>query len=264
MSLILEALRKSEAQRRLGQAPDLLSPMLDAEPAARRRLRGVAFAAGLVAVAAIAWWLGQHRVPPMPVAATRDAPAADSAAGVDTAAITATLGNTQATPTAMPATSAPHPVTPTPPPRVTTTARAPDAARQPSSATARVTPPRIAVARAAKPDPAPPIDTTPATLPATALPSPPAPAATARLPALANAPTLPSLIALPSSQRQGLPPLRVTMHVYADEAARRFAIIDGHRVGEGALLADGVTVAEIARDGVVLDVRGQRYLLPRP
>lgn len=264
MSLILEALRKSEAQRRLGQAPDLLSPTLDAEPGAPRRLRSVAYAGALVAVAAIAWWLGQNRVPPMPVAASRDAPAADSATGVDTAAITATLGNTRATHTAMPATSAPHPLAPTPPPHVTTTPRAPDAARQATRATARVTPPRIAATTAAKPDPAPPIDTTPAPLPATALPSPPAPTATARLPALASAPTLPSLIALPSSQRQSLPPLRVTMHVYADEAARRFAIIDGHRVGEGALLADGVAVAEIAREGVVLDVRGQRYLLPRP
>ena len=53
------------------------------------------------------------------------------------------------------------------------------------------------------------------------------------------------------------------MHVYSDEPARRFAIIDGQRVAEGARLGPGV-VAQIRRDGVVIDIDGRRVLLPKP
>src|SRR5436305_123107 len=58
MSLILEALRKSEAERRLGSAPGVLAPMpvLHA-PAPRRRspLAIAAFALALAAVAGGSW-----------------------------------------------------------------------------------------------------------------------------------------------------------------------------------------------------------------
>lgn len=258
MSLILEALRKSEAQRRLGQAPDLLSPMPGAEPATRRRLRGVVFAVALVAVAGIAWWLGQQRATLAP-AATNDVPAVNSVAVVDIAA-TSPPGVAQATDaatlaTTTPAATAPPNPAPVPPPRAKDKARAPDATRPAVAASARAAPPLVVAAATAES----------ATAASIAAALPPAPVAMAPAPpAPASAPTLPSLAVLPLSARQSLPPLRVTMHVYADEAARRFAIIDGHRVGEGALLADGVMVAEIAREGVVLDVRGARYWLPRP
>ena len=53
------------------------------------------------------------------------------------------------------------------------------------------------------------------------------------------------------------------MHVYNSEPARRFAIIDGQRVTEGAQLGAAV-VTEIRRDGVVLDVGGRRVCVPRP
>jgi general secretion pathway protein B len=53
------------------------------------------------------------------------------------------------------------------------------------------------------------------------------------------------------------------MFVWSPEPARRFAIVDGNRVGEGALLAGG-TVAEIRPDGVVLELQGRRLLLARP
>jgi general secretion pathway protein B len=51
--------------------------------------------------------------------------------------------------------------------------------------------------------------------------------------------------------------------VWSPEPARRFAIVDGQRVGEGALLAGGI-VAEIRPDGVVLEMDGRRVLLARP
>lgn len=54
------------------------------------------------------------------------------------------------------------------------------------------------------------------------------------------------------------------MHVFSDAPAGRFALIDGRRIAEGDTLADGLSVVEIRRDGVVLDLNGRRFLLPRP
>ena len=80
----------------------------------------------------------------------------------------------------------------------------------------------------------------------------------------ADEPVLQSLADLGADERNGLPTLKVSMHVYADNPARRFMIIDGQRVGEGARLADGVILVRIRRDGAELDVHGRRLLLPKP
>jgi general secretion pathway protein B len=68
---------------------------------------------------------------------------------------------------------------------------------------------------------------------------------------------------LDTGTRSSLPALKLSMHVFNNEPARRFAIIDGQRVTEGAQLGSA-TVVEIRRDGVVLDVGGRRVLIPRP
>ncbi|MEO6171519.1 MAG: general secretion pathway protein GspB, partial [Arenimonas sp.] len=68
---------------------------------------------------------------------------------------------------------------------------------------------------------------------------------------------------MPIDQRQQLPALKLSMHVYSSEADKRFAIIDGQRVNEGSVIGNAV-VAKIRQDGVVLSVQGQSYLLPRP
>jgi general secretion pathway protein B len=57
--------------------------------------------------------------------------------------------------------------------------------------------------------------------------------------------------------------MKLSMHVYDPDPARRFAIIDGQRVTEGSQLGSA-TVVEIRHDGVLLDVSGRRVLLPRP
>jgi hypothetical protein len=84
---------------------------------------------------------------------------------------------------------------------------------------------------------------------------PPAPAAAPEI--------LPTLASLSPTDREALPPLKVSMFVLSPEPARRFAIVDGNRVGEGALLAGG-TVVEIRQDGVVLELQGRRVQLARP
>jgi general secretion pathway protein B len=95
---------------------------------------------------------------------------------------------------------------------------------------------------------------------ATAAPVVPDPAPSSAPPA---SEALPGLASLSTAERAALPPLKVSMHVWAADPARRFAIVDGQRVGEGALLAGG-TVAEIRPDGVVLEIQGRRLLLARP
>ena len=92
--------------------------------------------------------------------------------------------------------------------------------------------------------------------------APIAPATAAATTAPAD-PELPTISALSSEQRAAMPPLKMSMHVWAEQPADRFVIIDGQHVGEGARLP-GAVVAQIRRDGVVLDVDGRLYLLPRP
>ena len=76
--------------------------------------------------------------------------------------------------------------------------------------------------------------------------------------------TLPRLADLSAAERNALPPLKITMHVFADDPAQRFVILDGRRHAEGATPVDGVVIREIRRDGLVLSLRGRDVLLPRP
>ena len=61
MSLILEPPRKSESQRRLGQAPYLHTPAINATP--RRLPRWLVPALEFMLVGALAWWMGRMAVP---------------------------------------------------------------------------------------------------------------------------------------------------------------------------------------------------------
>jgi hypothetical protein len=68
---------------------------------------------------------------------------------------------------------------------------------------------------------------------------------------------------LSSEERQQLPALKVSMHMWAPAAGDRFAIIDGTRVNEGDRLGDA-TVESIQNDGVMLAWRGAPPALADP
>lgn len=221
MSLILDALRKSEAERKRGQAPGLFSPM-PLPPSRRRRAPVwpmVAGAIGLILLAAITirYWPGD---------ATRE----------ESSAAPAVEPPPMPAPVAAPSTKASAP------------------APAPAQVAPAVPPPSTSAPLAAQPSPAPVV--------AAPLPVPTLPAPAPATPEPANDP-LPGLALLPPDQRANLPPLKLSMHVWSEQPARRIAIIDGQRVSEGSSLS-GAIVAEIRRDGVALDINGQRYLLPRP
>ena len=68
---------------------------------------------------------------------------------------------------------------------------------------------------------------------------------------------------LPAQVTAGLPELSVDLHIYSDDPAKRVVFINGRRYQRGGVLAEGPTVEEINREGVVLSYHGRRFLLPR-
>jgi general secretion pathway protein B len=58
-----------------------------------------------------------------------------------------------------------------------------------------------------------------------------------------------------------LPDLRLDLHVYAEHVPDRYALINMHRVHEGDTLPEGPRVLAITRAGVVLQYHGQDFTL---
>ena len=66
---------------------------------------------------------------------------------------------------------------------------------------------------------------------------------------------------LPESVREELPEFRITVLVYADNPADRFILLNGQRQAEGDSPSPGLEVEEIRRDGVVFTYRLYRFLV---
>lgn len=284
MSLILEALKKSEQQRRLGEAPTLGSPVI-----AMRKSRNLLPLFGVLIAIALAagWWLSRAPVadaPPGPDANTAKPSIADAArpakpaADANAAKREVPAANPAAAhrqpPNANASTAVANPRG-TPPAAAPTPAK-PPFAQNPSSAAPASNPP----APVATPTPVAPVAATPAKPNATATPAPAVapptatdkpvtantaapPRAPATAPAAPAQPALPSVWDLPYSTRKDLPELPLTMHVFAADPSQRFVVIKGERHVEGDNLGDDVTLKEIRADGMVLEFKGQRFVYPR-
>ena len=294
MSLILEALKKSERERRLGETPSLGSPVMGV----RRRRSKLPLLFGLIAVALVAgWWL--RRAPqPEPPAAAAVAPvppgsvvpppvpdtvpaapaAAESAAAREPARSTAD--------SRMPRSKLPPDATAGMPADVRAKVRngelvvANPALLKPGQpATVAQDPPSLAGETARPPatgpalppaaevsTPAPVIDAraqAPVAAPPAVVPAARAAAATAGGMPAAQAGAAPKLIwELPYAQRRELPEIKLSMHVYAAEPVNRFVIINGNRQVEGDDI-ESLRLVEIRVDGIVFEHQGQRFLYPR-
>jgi len=231
MSLILEALRRSEAERRRAAPPSLLGDIAPPRgPSSSPWPMALAgLAAGLL-LAATAWWWGVGRGAP--------------AAAVELSS---------ASPVAVVA-SPEMPIEPVP-----------AAAYAPPPSQAPITPAPRPAPEAAPPSPAPEIQPLVPAAPVaeTTITAPIEPEAVS--PATSDSGLGPRDGDLPWSAVAGdaLPPLRVSMHVYADDPARRFAIVDGQRRREGETLQPGLTLLEIRRDGLRLGWQGRVLWIPR-
>lgn len=253
MSLILEALRKSEAERRRSTAPDLareLPPVAVLLPAARWRWWLAAAALAAAGLAFAAWSLR-----PTPHAAAR---AAGTGGAPSSAAARATGdGARTAAPTAHSAAwpevaRIAHPAPPT-----DAGSGAAGAARAVDGAGADAAVLGRSDSRTPAPVYAPPVAETPAL---------PAQAGDAELAAAGLGTGAPAtgelrLSALPPNARARLPALKLTLHLWNEEPAQRFVILDGVRLGVGDRIGAGM-VAAIDADGVVIAFEGQRVRLP--
>ena len=238
MSLILEALRKSEAERRRGAAPSLYAEMPPAPAAASRFGSRWPLWIGLAALLPAAW------ITYGVVHSERGTPMVDAPVVASKSPVLAPVHHLEA---------------PTPPPAIRADV-APAANEAP-------------VAKAPAPDSPPtPADDEPQTaaeLAASiaareqaaernhhdAVASSPAPTA------MRSPERTLSLSDLSADERKALPPLKMSMHLWNVDASQRFVIIDGDRLHEGDHIGSAV-VTSIVSDGVLLDWNGRQLKLP--
>ncbi len=267
MSLILEALKKSERQRRLGESPSLGSPIMAVR---RRRSLLPVFVVLIVIGLAALWWMRRER----------------AAAEVDANVATMTAETRPSPAPATPAAAAPHANPAVPPqskaavPALVIDGQASAREKLRSGELVAANPQAGAAATIKESEPVSAAD--PAAIAAamadatkaeivperktSALKAPTAYPPEAEVKnepvAPAAAATLKLMWELPLATRRGLPEIKLSMHVFAAEPAQRFVIINGDRRAEGDDF-DNLKLIEIRSDGVVFEHEGVRFLYPR-
>lgn len=239
MSYILDALKKAEQERGVGQVPRLAS--VQDEPVRRRR--GAVWLIGgalLINALVLAWWLrpvAQSKPShPQSARAARTPVPREMQPAVTTAAPVAALTPPQTAPMS-------------PPPPMSTPAPAPMPIAVPTEP--RVQKPALNVPRHRLTRPVMPEREAPSDAPiATNTPEP----ATSSVPLLRD---------LPADFRASVPPLSLDVHVYAAANAGRFVLINMKKYREGEQLAEGPQLEAITPDGVILSYRGQRFRIAR-
>lgn len=247
MSYILDALRKAERDRNLGRTPslgDVTTPVVRA-PSRRLSTRTLALI-GLVAALLICTVLLWPRRPAStPTTVASAAPAAPA-------------------PVAVAASPAPAPapeIVTEPPPPVAGADGTLDPEVPADSIDDLMDEPEAPLAA---PDASTASPLTSQETPATAAPATPVESAE---PApiseeAAAEPDVPLLRDMPADYRGAFPELRVDVHVYDDDPARRWVLVNGHKAVEGTTLTEGPTVSRITPEGIVFDFRGRSALFP--
>jgi len=268
MSLILEALKKSEQQRRLGEAPTLGSPVVST----RRRRSALPVLAALIVIAA------DKTAPAKPNGTQATKPGQTAAADQERLKAEAAkrkaeqtkrieaLGNAKpnaplglpnvasgvAPPARKPGDPMPHTV-----PAQKVPPQSPPPAANPAKTDATVaTKPGTVAAPTADAKTTPPTAETAST-------PPPVPVAKAPPAAASETAALPTIWELPFSTRKDIPALDLSMHVYSSDPKERFVVIKGERHVEGDEIGSDLTLREIRQDGLVLDYKGQKFFFPR-
>jgi general secretion pathway protein B len=245
MSMLLEALRKSEQRQQARAVPGINSgmPVYSLEQPHRHRSLVwlvVPLVAAGVALAAWYWW---------PQAEVLPAPPGLAAAGPDGGQAPAPelIANAEVEPAAA-ARPRPQPASPVAslPETNSAQARAAPAKPTPTSAPNRAARQRGQAAQEAVPETLAQPASRPAPQPAPAEPRQPQPI---------------SYWALPEAVRTQLPDMKISVLVFADEPADRFVLMNGQRLVEGAQLQEGLSLEQVRREGVVMQFRKYRFLV---
>ncbi len=122
---------------------------------------------------------------------------------------------------------------------------------------------RLDVASASRPVPRPQRETMATPSPAPAPTAPRETASEVQQPVLEG-----SSLALPTLTEirldgVDLPDLNLDIHVYGATPAERFVFVNMRKHQEGSILDSGPRIEAITPDGVILDYRGTRFVLPR-
>ena len=222
MSYILEALKKAQAERQLGNAPTIHAPAPSyAAPAGtaggKHRTLLIGLGAGAVVASAAVLWLRAPAEQPVKLAA---APAVSAQPAAPAAAPPVTI--------APPPVIAPPPANPEP--------------RAVAKPVREPTPPKPE----RKPEPAP------------AAPAPqPEPARVASAPAPED--NVRSLQELPEALQREIPKVAFGGYIYSPNAAERLLLVDKMLRREGEEVAPGLVLERILPKAAVMNYRGNRY-----
>jgi general secretion pathway protein B len=249
MSYILEALKKAQAERQLGNAPDIHTPAPSHVPAAtakaNRKPLLIGLGVGLAVAGLAAGIVLRANLQPAPPAA----PAVLAQAAPPVAlppAPSAPVVVAADAPVARPADTPP----PAPPPAVA----------RPVAPPVPTPPPRVAAA-SPKPSPAPARDSVPEAvyLPAPSRTPEPAPAAAVRAPDPVQEDTLRTLQQLPEAIQREVPKVAVGGYIYSPNPADRLLLIDKTLRREGEEVAPGLVLERLMPKYAVMNYRGTRY-----
>lgn len=224
MSLILEALRKSEAARRRGESPNVYVELPPSPRSHQAAIPPWAWWALACAVLLIALWLAFGSHPGASVQAPQPS----------TSNVVADKSTQPATRLAPVPRLLPTPqAAPSPLPSVAVQRRVEMQDPKQSQSRSDAMPARVSAASVG-----PSSET-----------SSSGPEATRQLSDLA------------APERASLPPLKLSMHMWNADPTQRFVILDGNRLREGDRVGEAVINA-ITADGVILDWNGRRLKLP--
>ena len=258
MSILLEALKKSEQQRQLGSAPDIHRGV--EHPAGGGGARGLQWlpismmAAALVAMV----WLGLNQYdwkPPEPITVVGQPEVATAVPSKGDAAETSAARQSSRTPVESFAAGTDRAG------GGATNDPGSDAAQEELSRAVsqfKASPENVAAAGAETDDePGPLFSAESQNLPASAQSAEPEPSESHES-AAAN---FISFWELPQSVRDSLPEIRISVLVYAENPDDRFALVNGQRMVENDRLDSNVVLDEIRREGAVFSYRKYRFLV---
>lgn len=259
MSYILEALKKAQAERQLGNAPTIHAPQAAQleQPgvAASRKPLFIGLGAGalVVLLGGLFMW---HRTP---------APVVPAAAPTSTP-LASTAGPVAAAPPAAPAVPERAPATPSLAANAASNTLEVSAPPEPprpaqvAESSARAAPSPAAGSRAGADAPA---STVAARSPAAAPAAPPAPVAAAPRPSAPPGPSpedsLPYLHQLPDNTQREVPRVAFGGYMYSANPADRLLLVDKTLRHEGEEVAPGLVLEKLLPKAAVMNYRGVRY-----